>query len=233
MCVCVCVPFPPVPAPLVCACVCGGRMTVMWAVCLHTQLQQGPPHSSSRGLGGASVTAVALPTHLPCAHPPRSRMAGTELLQRLKAHWAAQSHDAASSQAAAAAEGAEGAAHAHHGPGPLPMFTSCCPAWVNLVEKVGAGWLVGWLVQVLVEKLGHWLCGSGWGAWIPDPPLFRQDGPLCCMERVAGLSGPAFLYTYRLRLPHLTPPPLKPAHPCPYSDLPGAHPPPQVGPAAC
>lgn len=74
--------------------------------------------------------------------------AGTELLQRLKAHWeAAAQHDNRHSYAAAgehtrgangeaaagqAAEGAHG-----HVPGPLPMFTSCCPAWINLVEKVG------------------------------------------------------------------------------------------------
>ncbi len=24
---------------------------------------------------------------------------------------------------------------AEHEEGPLPMFTSCCPAWINLVEK--------------------------------------------------------------------------------------------------
>ncbi|KAL4447934.1 hypothetical protein ABPG75_005153 [Micractinium tetrahymenae] len=88
---------------------------------------------------------------------------GTELLQRLAAHWQREevhSHHPASAIARAAAAsslngaadtnvvmaapaGAEAAAageHAHgeghgHAPGPLPMFTSCCPAWINLVEK--------------------------------------------------------------------------------------------------
>ena len=47
---------------------------------------------------------------------------GTELLQRLAHAWGgSKDHDS----------------HGHHAPGPLPMFTSCCPAWINLVEKVG------------------------------------------------------------------------------------------------
>jgi NADH-quinone oxidoreductase subunit G len=81
---------------------------------------------------------------------------GTELLQRLKARWQAQSRDSrahhtggsssgAGAAAAPAAEAGHAAAeaghaaaelaHAEHAPGPLPMFTSCCPAWINLVEK--------------------------------------------------------------------------------------------------
>lgn len=89
-----------------------------------------------------------------CPHCP-----GTELLQRLKARWQAQSLDSraqhtssGSSAAAAAAAPAADAKHAaageqphaaaeeghgEHALGPLPMFTSCCPAWINLVEKVG------------------------------------------------------------------------------------------------
>lgn len=48
---------------------------------------------------------------------------GTELLQRLLHAWSGPS-----------AEGGHGES-GHHAPGPLPMFTSCCPAWINLVEK--------------------------------------------------------------------------------------------------
>ena len=46
---------------------------------------------------------------------------GTELLARLRHAWGLE---AASGDAAGA-----------HAPGPLPLFTSCCPAWVTLVEK--------------------------------------------------------------------------------------------------
>lgn len=88
---------------------------------------------------------------------------GTELLQRLAARWQQEGvhdhHPTPAAARAAAASGANGAAdtnvvlgtaasgeaaaaggHAHgeghgHAPGPLPMFTSCCPAWINLVEK--------------------------------------------------------------------------------------------------
>ncbi len=92
------------------------------------------------------------------------RCAGTELLQRLLARWQQEGvhghHPTPAAAAAAAAASSpnggadtsvvlgaparEGAAaageHAHdeghgHAPGPLPMFTSCCPAWINLVEK--------------------------------------------------------------------------------------------------
>ena len=48
---------------------------------------------------------------------------GTELLNRLKAAWGLLE---------APAEGSHGHGHA---PGPLPMFTSCCPGWITLVEK--------------------------------------------------------------------------------------------------
>ncbi len=41
----------------------------------------------------------------------------TEFIKRLTAAAGGQQHTAA------------------HGAGPLPMFTSCCPAWINLVEK--------------------------------------------------------------------------------------------------
>ena len=44
---------------------------------------------------------------------------GTELLARLRQAWGLE----------------EGGPTGQHAPGPLPMFTSCCPAWVNLVEK--------------------------------------------------------------------------------------------------
>ena len=43
---------------------------------------------------------------------------GTELLQRLRHAW-----------------DLDGGGAAGHAPGPLPMFTSCCPGWVTMVEK--------------------------------------------------------------------------------------------------
>lgn len=49
---------------------------------------------------------------------------GTELLQRLQHAWGLDNDAQAGDE------------HGHeHAPGPLPMFTSCCPAWINLVEK--------------------------------------------------------------------------------------------------
>jgi len=48
---------------------------------------------------------------------------GTELLQRLAHAWSG-----------GVPHTAQPGCHSH-APGPLPMFTSCCPAWVNLVEK--------------------------------------------------------------------------------------------------
>lgn len=71
--------------------------------------------------------------------PPPSPLAGTELLQRLTAFWQSQDRPAAAGGGAAAAE-QHAEQHGHGpGPGPLPMFTSCCPAWVNLVEKASVG----------------------------------------------------------------------------------------------
>jgi iron-only hydrogenase group A len=52
---------------------------------------------------------------------------GTELLQRLKAACGLADDSAATVEAASAKDNSH--------PGPLPMFTSCCPAWVSLVEK--------------------------------------------------------------------------------------------------
>ena len=48
---------------------------------------------------------------------------GVELLQRLKAAWGLDSGEK------------ENDTIDRKQPGPLPMFTSCCPAWVTLVEK--------------------------------------------------------------------------------------------------
>lgn len=52
--------------------------------------------------------------------------AGTELLQRLAHAWKGGSSEATVSV---------GSESGHHLPGPLPMFTSCCPAWINLVGQ--------------------------------------------------------------------------------------------------
>lgn len=63
---------------------------------------------------------------------------GTELLARLTAAWQ-QQDTAAGQQGAQQAQQQgreEGAAaqQQQHGPGPLPLLTSCCPAWINEVE---------------------------------------------------------------------------------------------------
>ncbi|GAB4819092.1 hypothetical protein N2152v2_006138 [Parachlorella kessleri] len=50
---------------------------------------------------------------------------GTELLKRLRKKWGLE---------LPAEPAGEGHSHAHE-EGPLPMFTSCCPAWINMVEK--------------------------------------------------------------------------------------------------
>ncbi|KIZ02242.1 NADH dehydrogenase I subunit G [Monoraphidium neglectum] len=64
---------------------------------------------------------------------------GTELLARLRANAAGRSPpDAAATAAAAGPAGGAGPAApaaAAAPPPPLPMFTSCCPGWVNLVEQ--------------------------------------------------------------------------------------------------
>jgi iron only hydrogenase large subunit-like protein len=74
---------------------------------------------------------------------------GTELLQRLKAATAAASNDGAATSSTTSSGsssttqpppspgyGAAGAAReASHAAGPLPLFTSCCPGWVSLVEQ--------------------------------------------------------------------------------------------------
>ncbi|KAL4452172.1 hypothetical protein ABPG75_007834 [Micractinium tetrahymenae] len=61
---------------------------------------------------------------------------GTELLRRLRKAWGLELP--AASGGAAHSAGGEAASHGHehsHEPGPLPMFTSCCPGWVTTVEK--------------------------------------------------------------------------------------------------
>ncbi|PSC71155.1 ferredoxin [Micractinium conductrix] len=69
---------------------------------------------------------------------------GTELLGRLRTAWgleppAAADDDSSSSSASSAGRQGhqdEAAGRGHHqGPGPLPMFTSCCPGWITTVEK--------------------------------------------------------------------------------------------------
>jgi iron only hydrogenase large subunit-like protein len=54
---------------------------------------------------------------------------GTELLERLAAHL-----EQAKKQRDASAKGGDAAAAAAPPP-PLPMFTSCCPGWIAMVEK--------------------------------------------------------------------------------------------------
>ena len=74
---------------------------------------------------------------------------GTELLGRLRTAWgleppAAADDDSSSSSASSAGRQGhqdEAAGRGHHqGPGPLPMFTSCCPGWIT---TVGTGTLEG------------------------------------------------------------------------------------------
>jgi iron only hydrogenase large subunit-like protein len=55
---------------------------------------------------------------------------GNELLTRLAEAWAREAEEGVGTAAAAAAQ----AAPSHAPAPPLPMFTSCCPAWVHLVE---------------------------------------------------------------------------------------------------
>lgn len=57
---------------------------------------------------------------------------GTELLKRLQAKWAAQE---AGGQGQAAHQQAGSREAEEEQEGPLPLFTSCCPAWINAVEK--------------------------------------------------------------------------------------------------
>eukprot|EP00887_Chlorella_sp_A99_P003926 scaffold11.g3926.t1 len=52
----------------------------------------------------------------------------TELLGRV-------THAMAGGAVPAPAAADHAVVHAAHAPGPLPMFTSCCPAWINMVEK--------------------------------------------------------------------------------------------------
>ncbi len=63
---------------------------------------------------------------------------GSELLQRLAAAWQQQDQRAQQPEREEAQqpEGQEAGRAAHgHAPGPLPLLTSCCPAWVNEVEQ--------------------------------------------------------------------------------------------------
>jgi NADH-quinone oxidoreductase subunit G len=59
---------------------------------------------------------------------------GNELLQRLARAWADEALGPEEDDAAAAAAAPPSSSSAHAPAPALPMFTSCCPAWVHLVE---------------------------------------------------------------------------------------------------
>lgn len=62
---------------------------------------------------------------------------GTELISRLThylQHGGGKEHTLSTQPPAQHGHG-HAAEHAEHGPGVLPMFTSCCPGWVTEVEK--------------------------------------------------------------------------------------------------
>lgn len=80
-----------------------------------------------------SEPACLLPASLSCL--PSADLTimeeGTELLRRLRRAWGLELP-----AAGGAAEHRKAAPHGHegsHAPGPLPMFTSCCPGWVTTV----------------------------------------------------------------------------------------------------
>ena len=65
---------------------------------------------------------------------------GTELLKRLQHAWEKENQNSDSSSSNATSSSAPSSSSSSsslrpHGSGPLPMFTSCCPGWVTLVEK--------------------------------------------------------------------------------------------------